>query len=44
MALDDLSKYRREALPRMRQTIDTFRELAEQGEEQIAKLEKSPQW
>lgn len=43
-ALEELSKYRREALPRMRQTIDTFRELAEQGEAEIAKLEKSPQW
>lgn len=43
-ALDDLSKYRREALPRMRQTIDTFRDLAEHGEEQIQKLEKSPMY
>ncbi len=43
-ALDDLSKYRREALPRMRETIETFRDLAEQGEQQISKLEKSPNW
>ncbi len=43
-ALDDLSKYRRDALPRMRDTIETFRDLAEQGEAQIAKLEKSPNW
>ena len=43
-ALDDLSKYRRDALPRMRATIETFRDLAEHGEAEIAKLEKSPNW
>ena len=41
-ALDDLSKYRQEALPRMRQTIEAFQEMAQEGEEQIAKLERQP--
>ena len=41
-ALEDLSNYRREALPRMRETIEAFKEIAEKGEEQIQKLEKSP--
>ena len=41
-ALDELGQYRKEALPRMRQTIDTFRELATTGEEQISRLERQP--
>ncbi len=39
-ALDDLSKYRQEALPRMRETIDAFRRIAAEGEIQIQHLEK----
>ena len=41
-ALDDLSKYRQEALPRMKQTIESFRALAEHGEAEIQKLERRP--
>lgn len=40
-ALEDLSRYRQEALPVMKKTIDTFRELAAQGEAQIDKMDRS---
>ncbi len=39
-ALDSISAYKQEALPRMRDTIGQFRELADQGEQQIRRLEK----
>ncbi len=39
-ALDSISTYKQEALPRMRETINQFRELANQGEQQIQRLEK----
>ncbi|MFB9274330.1 toxic anion resistance protein [Cohnella cellulosilytica] len=39
-ALDSISAYKQEALPRMRETIGQFRELADQGEQQIRRLEK----
>lgn len=39
-ALDSISNYKQEALPKMRQTIDQFRELADNGEKQILRLEK----
>jgi len=39
-ALDSISTYKQEALPKMRDTINQFRELASRGEEQIEKLEK----
>lgn len=39
-ALDSISTYKQEALPKMRDTINQFKELAEKGEEQIQKLEK----
>lgn len=39
-ALDSISAYRQEALPRMRDTINQFKELAAKGEEQIQQLEK----
>lgn len=39
-ALDSINAYKQEALPRMRDTIVQFRELADNGEEQIRKLEK----
>ncbi|RKN86173.1 toxic anion resistance protein [Paenibacillus ginsengarvi] len=39
-ALDSISVYKQEALPRMRQTIDQFRTLADEGEKQIVRLEK----
>lgn len=39
-ALDSISTYKQEALPRMRETIDQFRVLADDGEKQIQRLEK----
>lgn len=39
-AMDSISTYKQEALPRMRETIQQFKELAEKGEQQIQQLEK----
>lgn len=39
-ALDDISTYKTKALPQMEQTIQDFRRVAEEGERQIAKMEK----
>ncbi|WP_127506350.1 toxic anion resistance protein [Paenibacillus humicus] len=39
-ALDSISAYKQEALPKMRDTILQFRELADNGEKQIVRLEK----
>ncbi|WNS45612.1 toxic anion resistance protein [Paenibacillus sp. MMS20-IR301] len=39
-ALDSISSYKQEALPKMRETISQFRELADSGEQQIQRLEK----
>ncbi|MGG4142228.1 toxic anion resistance protein [Paenibacillus algorifonticola] len=39
-AMDSISTYKQEALPKMRQTIQQFRELADTGEVQIQRLEK----
>ncbi|GAA3401481.1 toxic anion resistance protein [Paenibacillus hodogayensis] len=39
-ALDSISAYKQEALPKMRQTIEQFRTLADDGEKQIVRLEK----
>ncbi|MNB97542.1 TelA-like protein [compost metagenome] len=39
-ALDSISTYKQEALPKMRETINQFRELADNGEQQIVRLEK----
>ncbi|OPY52635.1 MAG: Toxic anion resistance protein (TelA) [Methanosaeta sp. PtaU1.Bin060] len=39
-ALDSINTYKQEALPKMRDTIDQFKELAARGEEQIQQLEK----
>ncbi|AJY73551.1 toxic anion resistance protein [Paenibacillus beijingensis] len=39
-ALDSISTYKQEALPKMRETIHQFRELADDGEKQIVRLEK----
>jgi uncharacterized protein YaaN involved in tellurite resistance len=39
-ALDSINTYKQEALPKMRDTINQFRELADKGEEQIQQLEK----
>lgn len=40
-ALDDISAYKQEALPRMRETIETFNQLAQIGEQRIQNMEKS---
>ncbi len=39
-AFDSISTYKQEALPKMRDTINQFKELAAKGEEQIQQLEK----
>lgn len=39
-ALESISTYKQEALPKMRDTIDQFRQLADEGEKQIVRLEK----
>ncbi len=39
-ALDSISIYKQEALPKMRGTIEQFKELASIGEQQITRLEK----
>lgn len=39
-ALDSISTYKQEALPKMRDTIQQFKELADKGEQQIQQLEK----
>ena len=40
-ALEDISVFKQQALPRMHETVAQFRELAETGEKEIAKMEKS---
>lgn len=39
-ALEDISTYKTKALPQMAQTIQEFRAIADEGERQIAKMEK----
>ena len=39
-ALEDISKFKQQALPRMHETVAQFRELSETGEKEIARLEK----
>lgn len=39
-ALDAISTYKQEALPKMKETINEFKLLAEKGEKEISKLEK----
>ena len=39
-AMDAISTYKQEALPKMRETINQFKELAEKGEQEIQRLEK----
>lgn len=43
-ALDDINNYRQEALPMMKDTINKFAALAEEGERKITELEKSTQF
>ena len=40
-ALDDISRYKQEALPRIRQTIDEFYQLASAGEAHLRRIEAS---
>ena len=40
-AVNAISSYKQEALPRLKETISQFKELADLGEKQISKLEKS---
>lgn len=42
-AMDAISTYKQEALPKMKLTINQFKELAEVGEKQIQRLEKGSQ-
>ena len=42
-AMDAISVYKQEALPKMKETISQFKELAEKGEAQIQRLEKGSQ-
>ncbi|RHW38149.1 toxic anion resistance protein [Neobacillus notoginsengisoli] len=42
-AMDSISTYKQQALPKMRETINQFKELAETGEKQIQRLEKGNQ-
>lgn len=39
-ALDDISTYKEKALPQMAQTIQDFRRIADEGERQLAKMDK----
>lgn len=39
-ALDSISAYKQEALPKMKETIEEFKVLSEKGEKEIQKLEK----
>ena len=39
-ALDDISNYKQEALPKIAKTIAEFRELAETGEKRLQEMEK----
>lgn len=39
-ALDDISAYKEKALPQMAQTIQDFRQIADEGERQMAQMEK----
>ncbi len=43
-ALDDINTYRQQALPMMKDTINKFADLAEEGERKITELEKSTQF
>jgi len=39
-ALESISTYKQEALPKMRESINQFREMADEGEKRILRLEK----
>ena len=39
-ALEDISTYKAAALPRIKKTIEDFREIAEEGQKHIDRLER----
>jgi uncharacterized protein YaaN involved in tellurite resistance len=41
LALEDISTFKQEALPKMAETVAQFKELAEMGEKEIARLERA---
>ncbi len=41
-ALESISSYKREALPKMKETIEQFHQLVHNGEREILKLERGP--
>ncbi len=43
-ALEDIQNYRQQALPMMKDTIDKFATLAEEGEKKISELERTTQF
>ena len=40
-ALEDISTFKQEALPKMNETVKQFKELAETGEKEIARLTRA---
>ena len=40
-ALESISTYKQDALPKMRQTIDEFREMTDEGEKILQRMEKT---
>ena len=40
-AIEDVSTFKQEALPKMAETVAQFKELAETGEKEIARLERA---
>lgn len=43
-AMEAISSYKQEALPKMKETINEFKELAEKGEKQIQRMEEGSQY
>jgi uncharacterized protein YaaN involved in tellurite resistance len=39
--MDAISTYKQEALPRLKDTISQFKELAKSGEEQVRRIEEA---
>lgn len=42
-AMDEISNYKQQALPKMKETVSQFRQLADEGEVQIKKIEEAKQ-
>ena len=43
-AVEEISNFKQKALPQMQKTIEDFRELADQGEKRLQKIEKAKQY